>query len=321
MIIPICFICDKKFVMPTAVAITSLIKNKYESTQYHIFIIAVDCEKQDFDKYNEFENTENVKIDYIFTSDEKYANINQKSHISRACLLKFEICDLIPIYDKLLYLDGDIIVQDDLTEFYEIELQGKYLAGPYCLSSVLDGGYGGMVMGSFIIDAAKMREIGASRMLIAHRMKKGDTPSMDGVTYNEVFENNMMPTSFIYGLTVDKLFYDRKYYTLSQLNDYYKTDYKSRNQILENSTIIHYTGGEKPWKYSCFKGVKIWDRYYKMSPYRDDVLIRYNFADYMKKRVNQYGIKGIWYYIKDKLLEIMGSLGMIMCKFDGYGWY
>ena len=54
---------------------------------------------------------------------DQYRDIKQLAHISIACLLKFDICELIPSYEKLLYLDGDIIAKDDLTELYETDLE------------------------------------------------------------------------------------------------------------------------------------------------------------------------------------------------------
>ncbi len=35
----------------------------------------------------------------------------------------YDIYDLVPHYDKLLYLDGDIIVRDDLSCLYQIEFE------------------------------------------------------------------------------------------------------------------------------------------------------------------------------------------------------
>lgn len=319
-IIPICFICDKGFIMPTCVAITSMLVNKKNTSFYHIFIICVNCKEDDFECMNHLEEFDNFKIEYRVVSDLKYKSINQKSHITKACLIKFEISDIITEYDKMIYLDGDIIIQDDLTDFYNLDLGNSYLAGPYMLSSVIDS-QAGMVMGSFVINSKKMREINASQKLIEHRLQQGDTPSMDGVSYNEIFRKNMKATSFSYGLTVDKLFYDRKYYSLTKLNAMWNTNYKSREQMLKNAAIIHYTGGGKPWKYKCFHGVAIWDKYYNISPYRFEYLNRIGLCGFLAGEYKKYGIRGIWYVIKDRLLEILGSLGIHYVKYNGYGWY
>ena len=45
-----------------------------------------------------------------------------------SALLKFKISEILANYDKIIYLDGDILVQKDLTELYNIDIDGYYVA-------------------------------------------------------------------------------------------------------------------------------------------------------------------------------------------------
>ena len=40
--------------------------------------------------------------------------------------LKFDLPDLIPHQDKVLYLDSDVIIQKDLTDLFEINIKDYY---------------------------------------------------------------------------------------------------------------------------------------------------------------------------------------------------
>ena len=133
--IPIVMISDDNFVMQTCVAITSLCKNKKSATMYEVFIVMAECSEESARTFRQMEK-EGCAITLVHASLEKYRDIKQLAHISIACLLKFDICELIPQYDKLLYLDGDIIVRGDLTELYDTELEDHYAAAVkelYCM--------------------------------------------------------------------------------------------------------------------------------------------------------------------------------------------
>jgi lipopolysaccharide biosynthesis glycosyltransferase len=50
------------------------------------------------------------------------------AHYSHAMYLKYDLPDLLPDLDKVLYLDGDVIVSGDVRELYATDLTGHYAA-------------------------------------------------------------------------------------------------------------------------------------------------------------------------------------------------
>ena len=316
--IPVCFICDKAYIMPASVAITSMLVNRNEETFYHIFIIGVDCSEEDFELFSEFNTYRNVIIEYRFVNEEKYSQIKQVAHISRACLVKFEMSEIVTEYDKMLYIDDDVIIQGDLSDFYDIDLGDNLIAGPYELNAVVNS-KALFIAGTFVVNSKLMRDENAFERLLDFRIKRGNAPSMDGVTLNKVYGDRIIPADIKWGLPIEKLYYERKYYTLSELNEYYGTNYKSRREMLDKAVILHYIGKEKPWKYNCFKGVKKWDYYYELSPYRKEVLHRKNIVDFLKDKYREGGLKSIYYLVKDKFLEWVGFIHR--SKFNRAGWY
>ena len=157
-------ISDENFVMQTCVAITSLCKNKNEDTVYEVFIVMAECSKYSEEILKKMQKKDCI-ITLVRASLEQYKDIKQLAHISIACLLKFDICELIPSYNKLLYLDGDIIVRKDLTELYNTDLGDNYAAAVkelYCMKK--DDGC--INAGIMLFNAKKMRDDGMRDILV-----------------------------------------------------------------------------------------------------------------------------------------------------------
>ena len=128
--VAIAFICDDNYVVPTVVAITSLIENKQKVTYYDIFIIASELTEEHIQLFDRF-NGDRVKVTVILASARKYDSLHKDSNsiylvASNAALLKFDIPQIVRNYDKVIYLDGDIIVLSDLEELFEQDVSKVY---------------------------------------------------------------------------------------------------------------------------------------------------------------------------------------------------
>ncbi len=298
--IPIVMITDDNFVMQTCVAITSLCKNKNSDTIYEIFIVMAECSTESEEILMQIKQ-ETCAIKLIKASLENYRDIKQLAHISIACLLKFDICELIPEYDKLLYLDGDIIVRKDLTELYETELDDNYAAAVkelYCMKN--DDGC--INAGIMLFNAKKMRNDGMRDILVDKRKSLGNRSSMDQQTYNMVIKDKIKYLSIVYNCVPGRLQGDVKMdYTIQELNALYGTEYKKAAQLIDDAVIIHFATGNKPWKYTFAPCAKEWYEYYLLSPYGDRPFKRYgrwgyrfhNISEILKKN----GVKGVFQHL------------------------
>ena len=302
--IPIVMISDDNFVMQTCVAITSLYLNKNQSTSYEILVVMADCSDSSAETFRKMEK-EDLAITLVQASLEQYRNIKQLAHISIACLLKFDICELIPQYDKLLYLDGDIIVRKDLAELYETELEENYAAAVkelYCMKQ--DDGC--INAGIMLFNAKKMRDDGMRDILVEKRRSLGNRSSMDQQTYNMVIKGKILYLSIAYNCVPGRLIGDAKMnYSVSELNQLYATHYENSKQLIKDAVIIHFATGNKPWKYTFAPCAKEWYEYYLKSPYGAKPFKRYgrwgyrfhNLVTILKKN----GISGIVKHLAGRL--------------------
>ena len=302
--IPIVMISDDNFVMQTCVAITSLYKNKNIDTVYEVFVVMAECSKYSEEVFQKMQK-EDCIITLVRASLKQYKEIKQMAHISIACLLKFDICELIPSCDKLLYLDGDVIVRKDLTELYNTDLEDNYAAAVKEFYYIKND-EGCVNAGIMLFNAKKMREDGMRDILVAKRKSLGNRSSMDQQTYNMVIKGKIKFLSIKYNCVPGRLVGDVKMdFTMEELNRMYGTAYRNPKQVIGDAVIIHFATGNKPWKYTFAPCAKEWYEYYLMSPYGDKPFKRYsrwgyrvhNISEMMKKD----GVAGILKHYKKRI--------------------
>lgn len=272
-IIPIVFISDKQYVMPTCVAITSLIYNMNSATKYDVFVITVDCSKESLKRVKRLE-TENCKINIIRKNVKKYKDIKQLCTITLACLLKFDICDIVFNYDKIIYLDSDTIVNKDLSNLLHINLEDNYLAGVNELNYV--GTNTNRINGGVLVfNAKKMREEKMSEKLIQKRRELGDRESMDQQTFNLMFKNKIKFLDVGYNCLPELLFGKYKItYPIKIINKKYQSSYISKYEIVKQASILHFAASNKPWKDPFCPFSYIWFFYFEKSSYKNNVKIK-----------------------------------------------
>lgn len=301
--IPIAFITDENFIMQTGVAICSLAKNRNPDTVYDVFVIMAECSEAGKEKLL-LSKRNGVNIRVIETTLDCYRGIRQMSHIPISCLLKFNLCDLVTDYNKIIYLDGDICVRGDLTDLYQTDLGEYYMAGVPSLDMVFDERKL-INAGILLFDAKRMRESHMSEKLTEVRKNLGDRGSMDQQTFNMVMPDKIGILPCKYNCIPHKLLsIEGNSYPIEKLNALYDTHYLSRKEMVKDAVIIHYATGGKPWKYSYIECADEWYQYYLDSPYGTEKLKRKSaFRVHMEgiaKNAKKGGIKAlgariIWY--------------------------
>lgn len=310
-VIPVALISDDNFIMPTCVAVTSLIKNKSPETFYDIFILMAECQEESEKRVMMLEDP-GCAIHLIRVSLEKYAGIKQLAHISRACLLKFDLCDLIPEYDKIIYLDGDVIVRGDLADLYHVDLKGSYAAGVKEMDSMLDD-RGNVNAGILVFNAKRIREENLSATLRKTRISLGDRGSMDQQTFNIVTGKDYQYLPVKYNCVIGRLIGKQRIveYTTERINKLYGTSYQTVDAVMDDALIFHFATGNKPWIYTFNPGAKEWYGYYLQSPYKDvPFKLRGIWAYRSEKMKNAWkdnGASGIRAVVKGKLKSMLGK--------------
>lgn len=277
----IVFVADDNYIKYTAVTITSiLLNNENENFCFHIISNNISQKNKNeiykLRKYNNFkikyyeiENHKNKLFNFLMSYYKKLPNVK---YITNTALAKFLIPRIFKNLDKILYLDGDIIVQKDLKSLYDYNLFNYYAgivnhsltnlsrinkAKSLNLKNYFNSGV-------ILFNVKKWNEDNLDDKLIklTPNIEKNRT-YIDQDYFNVLFNEEVLALPYIY----NTLFYPN-------MSDAVK-DFKEKG--LDASVIIHYISKYKPWKGYWDKR---WNYYYKKSPF-------FNMFDfYLKKSKN-----------------------------------
>jgi lipopolysaccharide biosynthesis glycosyltransferase len=284
--VSIAFVTDNNFVVPTSVAIASLINNRHEDTHYTIYIITDSVDNENKKRLCAFEN-QNVSIKIIEATSDRFASLHKHDPkaicvASIAALLKFEIPNLIDCEDKILYLDGDILVKGDLKKLYDTDVKGFYAAvahdtgklyfqHEYNTQKYYASYFNSGVM---LLNLKLLRDGNVSERLIQTKQNMKSMNLMDQNVFNVVFGNKAKIIDIKYNFLVLNLKRAQNKYTIKQINELFNSQYENLDDIERQAIITHFSSKDKPWKY--FDGLysNEWYKYFLKSPFKDVVLKR-----------------------------------------------
>ena len=279
--ISLCFICDDNYVLPTVVAITSVIINKNRDDVYDIYVVVNNLSNESIDVLKKVE-TESVRV--IIVKDKngkKYDKFKMDHyHVTTTSMFKFDLPDLLPDeLEKVLYLDGDIIVQKDVASIFNKDIGDVYagVVKDFFVVSDKDSFQKRLNVnhssyfnaGVLLLNLKKLREDHIPELLLQYRNNHEDT-YMDQDTFNAVLGENVKYFPFYCNFQ----FTSWNYCDPKKLKEYYGLDIDNiEYELINKVLIIHYNTWYKPWNYYDFLAADIWLYYYLLSPFKDIVAL------------------------------------------------
>lgn len=118
---PIVFICDDPYFQYTNVVISSIIANRNKNYHYEIFILSEFISpKNKKIGQKQVKDIKNFDLKFItienFDKNQFYLN----SYMNSSTYYRFYIPEIFKDYERVLYLDSDLIVDFDISELMEI---------------------------------------------------------------------------------------------------------------------------------------------------------------------------------------------------------
>lgn len=242
----LCFVINHNYVEKLLVTLYSCyLNNSFE--KIHAYIIQKDLTSFDKSRIEVFFTRYNVEIDFYDVDDKLFMNASHMAtdKVSYTTYYKLYILKLLNKLDRVLYLDCDIIVDGDITQFY-YQKMNKFM---------------GVVKDNEIIKSNKnyIKKITGSRKnnyfnagVILFNFYEGyeyDIPSMDEIVefLNTKSSNLKMHDQDIFNhFFKDNLqFFEEKYNYFAIYHHLYQLLLPIPNKF--NPTIIHYVG-LKPWQ-------------------------------------------------------------------------
>lgn len=279
--VSICFITDDNYVIPTSVAIASLIENKNQISVYDVYVLTSGLSRENKKRISAMQ-CESVKITILeVTHQDQLKNIKSNNvHVSSTALFKFSLAEILPKLRKVLYMDCDVLVLKDLVELYSKDIDDCYAGvvkdyravvskpNPLEYLELKDKSY--FNSGVMLLNLEKMRDDGIRDRLIDYRLH-GYNHFMDQDTLNVVFGENVMHLPITYNLMYSTI----THFSAKDICEYYQmpkvADIK---QIYDECVIMHLCSPTKPWNYHDSWKSELWYSYYKKSPYKNRLLFR-----------------------------------------------
>lgn len=277
--IPIAMATDNNYVYPTIVAMTSMLENKKESTclDFHI-MISGQVSEENRNRLNRLKSLyKGCSVELIDMKDSFNSTYIVSDYITKATYYRLLLPSILSGYDKILYLDGDIIVRKDLWDMYSIDLQDNYIgavkdfgqitwklghASDYAerlgvrdMSQLINAGI-------LVMNLQKMRQDNMEKKFIdfiptleSRRLYLNDQDVLNATCYDKIKflspEYNAMQH---FGFNYD---------VMEVLVDCYNM--KEWKKACTDPTIIHYTSIDKPWKGCKGRFYNEWDKYRKIA--------------------------------------------------------
>lgn len=274
-VIPIALAADNNYAMPMAVTITSILTNANKDTFYDFYLlIPSDFSVENKEKLKKLQNKYFCKINYIDMQSYFADAPNKLAHATNQSYYRLMLASIVPQYKKMLYLDVDIIVNTDLSELYDVNLEGNYYGGVRHPTYYL-GNWGGhcklldipdlhsyINAGVLLINLEKIREDNLEPILI--NAVKNNYPAIDQDVINSICYGKIKHVPFKYNVLIKTVEYIKD----NKITEIYK--YNEFLDAFKNPAIIHFANPTKPWQDSNLLFADLWQKYFILSPYSTD---------------------------------------------------
>jgi lipopolysaccharide biosynthesis glycosyltransferase len=297
--IPIVASSDDNYAAPLSVMFVSLLENTSKPERIHFFVIDGGISDEKKSLLREDVLTHKSQITFLNVNDDVYANFPTKAHISAPAYYRISIPELFDEnVEKVIYLDCDIIIKQDIQTLWEFNLENHPIAAvenvsssTYKASGLKQSDY--FNSGVMLINLKKWREENIPEQVRTFKMEHPELIcTNDQCALNGVFKGHWKRLPLIWNM-------QSGLYRQSQQVD--RLLKEGADSAIWNPGIIHYIGWSKPWIQPCYHPLEGEFRRYKdKSTYAAINIIDRNavstksrsFFSLLKKRLRQR----LWQY-------------------------
>lgn len=248
------------YVLPTRVMLKSLIMNN--TCSLDIFVFFSSLKQESIDAIKELEEKNRVSFRFQKVEDAFLDDIKIPGQFSKETYYRLFAHRIFPEdVEKALWLDGDMIINGPLDDFYNQDFKGKLYA------AVEDSG---TEIAKRQMEALKMpadsKYVNTGVLLL--NLKEMRKELNDGEIIQYLRDNQEIllfaDQDVLNGLLHDRILVvdpDCIYNLL-----YWKIKNENKRELYANARVIHYCGTKKPWKYyNPYPAADIWWKYARLT--------------------------------------------------------
>ena len=275
--INIVFASDNNYAQHTAVAMASVLVNTKVPQRIQFYLIDDEIQPGNKEKITKTVQNLGGNIEFIKIKNCRLEDCYVSGELSRASYFRLDIANILDkSIEKIIYLDCDLLVYDDIEKMWQLDMGGKPVAATCDLGIMasarvrkqknkfiglpFDAPY--FNAGVLIMDLKKWRDGNYAEAIIA-LATQNKYPNHDQDALNKFFMNNWQEIPLRWDVIPPVFNLFLKIVTKPDLR-------KKAIEAKLNPAIFHYAGGYKPWEYEIHDGFN--DKYYeylKLTEYKD----------------------------------------------------
>ena len=260
--INICLACDDNYSKYAGVVIASILKNAAPKDNLSIYILDGGISNTNKENILSLKSLKDCEVNFINVDNnlfKDYLAVKTHSYISLPAYYRLKLPSLLPLVDKVIYFDCDIVVNSSLEELFTTDLGEYIFAGVRDLDKrKIKKNPSYVNSGMLLMDLAKMRENNIEKDFLDWTLEHFDSiKTGDQEIINEVMKGK-----------------------IKIINDEWNvqsSNFTNRSSYTNSPKIIHFVAKKKPWHWASFSYHR--DFYFKhlqLTPWKlDDATYKY----------------------------------------------
>ena len=266
--INIVFACDSNYAQHAAVAMMSILKNTADPARIVFYLLDDQMDAAIKEKIRVSMEQAHAAIHFCEVDASRFADFFVSGQLSRAAYFRMEMGKLLPdSVEKVIYLDCDLLVFDDIAELWDYDMNSHPLAAVMDLGIMAsskdwrgkqeqlgflsDDIY--FNSGVLMVDLKSWREHDygrqAEQLAAQNKYRHHDQDAL-----NKLFHRNWQPVPLRWNV-IPPVWY--LFLKILRRRDFRRLAMEARKHI----SILHYAGGYKPWEYETYDAFNA--RYYE----------------------------------------------------------
>lgn len=297
----VAFTCNDRYVKYVSVTMISILEN-HAGSNIHFYLICNDISEKSRRYIDQIGAIYRFEISYLSVNNEQFSGIKKSftPHVTDETNFRYFIADLIPDVDKLLFLDGDLVVNGSLEELYHINLENYLVA---VAKDPLDRGlqwwfekfniprkYPYLNTGVFLVNMKEWRKQRLGKKLLDTAHHYGNDfwfPDQDAINV----------------LCYDKNFLIGQKYNFCPELHWDNLDDRARAE--KQAVVYHWAGPQKPWISTEYKYADIFWKYARLTPFYAEILyenVKVAPSQHLTQQVDQVAgiVKDVANYAKNR---------------------
>ena len=268
---------DNKYIYPTIVSMTSLVDTAGKNTFYDIYIMHTPDFTQNSKNFlKTVEEKYPSKCTIIFFNmGNKYKGLSLNFRISTPAYYRLSLPNLLPDVDKIIWLDGDTLVFEDLTELIKLDMKDNVTMGfldsqPDAIKSFGFKNATVLCSGVLLMNLKLLRKYDYPKKIEKFiQENKGKLTQQDQTIVNVVFQGRIAPLPPKYGIWAwgDKGAAKKH---LDKQRPWLKYNEEEFFYAVEHPAILHYIWPKPFWRKKTPFDTEWWD-YARKTGYYDDI--------------------------------------------------